>query len=140
MKHKVIHKPLALQTFNTQFPIKTCNDTFKLFRLSLDPECLELFRFLTSSGESIISYLNKKLPNHGWDRVGITKHIKLCQPSILCTFFTKGVCPRRLYQHDWWNIFENECVKLWGLWMADLETQKTLEIRMADSYKRAAGA
>ena len=38
------------------------NDTFKVFRLNLEPENVEPFQLLTSTEESIISFVNKKLP------------------------------------------------------------------------------
>ena len=41
---------------------------------------MEPFQFLTSSEESIKSFVNERLPFHGPNRVGITIHVQLCKP------------------------------------------------------------
>ena len=46
------------------------NDTFKVFRVNLEPENVELFQFLTSSEESIISFVNEKLLFTGRTELG----------------------------------------------------------------------
>ena len=72
------------------------NDTFKVFRLNLEPKNVEPFQFLTSSEESIISFANEKLPFHGSNRVGITIHVKLQAVgggTCYCVLsFTNGAC------------------------------------------------
>ena len=53
-------------------------DSFKVFRLNLEPQNVEPFQFLTSS-EEIMPFLNRKLAFHGSNEVGITIHVKLCK-------------------------------------------------------------
>ena len=87
------------------------NDTFTIFRLNLEPENLEPFQFLTSSEESIISFVNEKLPFHGSNRVGITIPVKLCQPleeERLAVYFHSPMerVAHELVQDDFINMIE----------------------------------
>ena len=72
----------ALSDYNLQASCvqTSINDTFKVFRLNLEPKNVDFFQFLTSSEESILSFVNKKLPFHGSSKVGITIDVKLCKP------------------------------------------------------------
>ena len=93
------------------------NDTFKVFRLNLEPENVEPFHFLTSSEESIISFVNEKLPFHASNRVGIIIHVKL----------------RKLLEEESVTVYFHG-----SGWV--VETLKTLEIRIAGPFKGTASS
>ena len=124
------------------------NDTFKVFRLNLEPENVELFQFLTSSEESIISFVNEKLPFHRSNRVGITD-VKLCKPleeERVTVYFHSPMerVAHELVQEDFINMIDAIISQLnvycsgGSGWV--VETLKTLEIRIAGPFKGTASS
>ena len=125
------------------------NDTFKVFRLNLEPENVEPFQFLTSSEESIISFVNEKLPFHGSNRVGITVHAKLCKPleeERVTVYFHSPMerVTHELVQDDSINMIDAIISQLnvycsgGSGWV--VETLKTLEIRITGPFKGTASS
>ena len=125
------------------------NDTFKVFRLNLEPENVEPFQFLTSSEESIISFVNEKLHFHGSNRVGITIHVKLCKPleeERVTVYFHSPMerVAHELVQGDFINMIDAIISQLnvycsgGSGWV--IETLKTLEIRIAGPFKGTASS
>ena len=125
------------------------NDTFKVFILNLEPENVEPFEFLTSSEESIISFVNEKLPFKGSNRVEITIHVKLCkslQEERVTVYFHSPMerVAHELVQDDFKNMIDAIISQLnvycsgGSGWV--IETLKTLEIRIADPFKGTASS
>ena len=110
---------------------------------------MEPFQFLTSSEESIISFVNEKLPFHGSNRVGITIHVKLCKPleeERVTVYFHSPMerVAHELVQDDFINMIDAIISQLnvycsgGSGWV--VETLKTLEIRIAGPFKGTASS
>ena len=135
-----------LQASCVQTSIK---DTFKVFGLNLQPENVELFQFLTSSEEGIVSFVNKKLPFHGWNRLGITIHVTLCKPleeERLTVYFHSPMerVAHELVQDDFINMIDAIISQLnvycsgGSGWV--VKTLKALEIIIAGPFKGTASS
>ena len=55
----IIHRALSDYNLQASCVQTSINDAFKVFGLNLEPENVELFQFLTSSEDSIISFVNE---------------------------------------------------------------------------------
>ena len=76
----LFQRPVSDHNLEASCVQTSVNDNFKAFRAKFGPENAEPFQFLTPNEQSIISFVNEKLPAYESERVGITIHVKLCKP------------------------------------------------------------
>ena len=120
------------------------NDTFKIFRLNLEPENVEPLQFLTLNEESIISILRQSLLFYKSNTVGITIRFKLCRPfeeeRVTINFHLpmEGVA-HELIQDDFTNMIDALISLIYVYWSdgsgRDIENPKTSNIRIAGPFQ-----